>query len=329
MNKINTPIFGMIPISLLKDYAHKGTVLATYTSLSSFQGGNKFAYPGIDQIAERASLSESAVISALKILIKDGWVERKKRFSQTNLYSVKMQIEETNNETTKEKKVSSRSLSNLKQYTSPINSVDSVSPINSVKRTPINSVSTSPINSVFVSPNNSSDIKEQLKEQSKRTRENNTDFSCFDLLKSYYEYLKEKGFSLSENFVDRAYVNNFQNDSAYSNLQLAKNKSKYLLMLEDAKDLFEKILFIEETAKSHPQLKQDTIYRNIPKAYYLGSVLKGRLSILNVFGKCQEIALKPPTLRGSFYDGVNVYDSPENRQPVASGVLGDDEDDIW
>ena len=176
---------------------------------------------------------------------------------------------------------------------------------------------------------NIKDSKNIVNKDSKKDSKEKTDFSCYDLLSSYYAYLKEKGFSLSENFVDRSYVNNFQNDSAYSNMQLAKNKSKYLLMFEDAKDLFDKLLYIEETVKKHPQVKQDAIYLNLPKTYYLGSVLKGRLSILNVFGKCQEIALKPTTLRGSFYDGVNVYDSPENPHHVVSGVLGDSEDDIF
>ena len=119
-DKFIQDIFGIVPISLLKDYSHKGTVLSAYVSIASFQGGSESAFPSIDKIAERANLSNKAVISAMKTLVEDGWVERKRRYGTTNVYYVKTKAREKTDKDTVDKEKYNKS--NLKQYSCPRNS---------------------------------------------------------------------------------------------------------------------------------------------------------------------------------------------------------------
>jgi hypothetical protein len=79
-------IFGSCPILLLKDRRLKPNCIRVYIAIQSFEGTNEEAWPSIDSIAERAGISRQAVTKAAGQLIDTGWLWRKRRLGQTNLY---------------------------------------------------------------------------------------------------------------------------------------------------------------------------------------------------------------------------------------------------
>ncbi|HSV95564.1 MAG TPA: helix-turn-helix domain-containing protein [Spirochaetota bacterium] len=80
-------IFGAVPVKILQDDRVKPNGVKAYIALSSFQGTKDFAYPSIPVIAERAGLSDRAVIDALKNLTETGWIVKKRRGrTLTNIY---------------------------------------------------------------------------------------------------------------------------------------------------------------------------------------------------------------------------------------------------
>jgi hypothetical protein len=79
-------IYGIVPIDILKDVTLNQ--LKVYIAIASFQGNNENAFPGMDALAKRASLIESATSKAVSELVEKGYVERKRRYGKSNLYRI-------------------------------------------------------------------------------------------------------------------------------------------------------------------------------------------------------------------------------------------------
>lgn len=79
-------IFGQVPIDVLPKTT--GNELKAYIALASFQGNGDVCWPGLDQIAKRASLSLQATSEAITGLVKKGLATRKRNYGKTNTYRV-------------------------------------------------------------------------------------------------------------------------------------------------------------------------------------------------------------------------------------------------
>lgn len=92
MGKGKQEIFGMVPVRLLSKTTHNE--LIALCTISSFQGGNDYAFPSLDVLAERSGISKQAFSKATTGLFKKGFIHRKKRYGSTNIYFVVWHIED-------------------------------------------------------------------------------------------------------------------------------------------------------------------------------------------------------------------------------------------
>ena len=94
--------YGMVPLALLQQENLTQNDFRAFVALSSFQGTQSYAFPGIDKIAGRANLNERATIRAISSLVRKGWVRRQRRnIGQTNIYVVLWDVAVmTDNDTT-------------------------------------------------------------------------------------------------------------------------------------------------------------------------------------------------------------------------------------
>ena len=79
-------LYGMTPIRALPITTHNE--LIALTTISSFQGQNEAAFPGLDKLAERSGLSKQAFSKAVTGLVKKNLVNRRRRYGSSNIYFV-------------------------------------------------------------------------------------------------------------------------------------------------------------------------------------------------------------------------------------------------
>lgn len=79
-------LYGMTPMRALPITTHNE--LIALTTISSFQGQNETAFPGLDKLAERSGLSKQAFSKAVTGLVKKNLVNRKRRYGLSNIYFV-------------------------------------------------------------------------------------------------------------------------------------------------------------------------------------------------------------------------------------------------
>lgn len=79
-------LYGMTPIRALPITTHNE--LIALTTISSFQGQNEIAFPGLDKLAERSGLSKQAFSKAATGLVRKNLVNRKRRYGSSNIYFV-------------------------------------------------------------------------------------------------------------------------------------------------------------------------------------------------------------------------------------------------
>ncbi len=80
--------FGSVPLMFFQDkrVASKSNCLKAYVSVQSFQGTNDDAFPSVEKIAERVSMTDGAARAALHILEKTGWIKITKRPGHSSIY---------------------------------------------------------------------------------------------------------------------------------------------------------------------------------------------------------------------------------------------------
>lgn len=88
-------LYAMVPLDLFREDMVLSEV-AVYAAISSFQGGNKNAWPSREAISERCGYTVTTVSRATKSLEKKGWIQKKRRSSsnQTNVYTALLEAEE-------------------------------------------------------------------------------------------------------------------------------------------------------------------------------------------------------------------------------------------
>lgn len=86
-------LYGMTPIRALPITTHNE--LIALTTISSFQGQNETAFPGLDKLAERSGLSKQAFSKAVTGLVKKNLVNRKRRYGSSNIYFVVWEFADT------------------------------------------------------------------------------------------------------------------------------------------------------------------------------------------------------------------------------------------
>lgn len=79
-------LYGMTPIRALSMTTHNE--LIALTTISSFQGQNETAFPGLDKLSERSGISKQAFSKAVTGLVKKNLVNRKRRYGSSNIYFV-------------------------------------------------------------------------------------------------------------------------------------------------------------------------------------------------------------------------------------------------
>ena len=173
-------LYGMTPIRALPITTHNE--LIALTTISSFQGQNEAAFPGLDKLAERSGLSKQAFSKAVTGLVKKNLVNRRRRYGSSNIYFVvwefadKAQIKKEND--------AERRMSRAKILAKNIQLSESI-------RYSSGSDVDCQNDSDVSYPNSSDDI---LKEQYKRTelKEKKDSLSYMNLKSKFAEKLKAK-----------------------------------------------------------------------------------------------------------------------------------------
>lgn len=84
--------FGAIPIAALQDPDLKPNDIRVLIAVSSFQGTDDECYPSIEKLAERAGISRTQTSTAASRLVKQGWLFRKRRMNNSNIYRMMMPV---------------------------------------------------------------------------------------------------------------------------------------------------------------------------------------------------------------------------------------------
>lgn len=92
-------VYGIAPVAFLQDARITPNELRVFVSISSYQGTNEEAYPTLEQIAIRGFPGEAnksrinAASSAVRGLVKKGWLEQRRRHFQSPVYCVLFEVE--------------------------------------------------------------------------------------------------------------------------------------------------------------------------------------------------------------------------------------------
>lgn len=129
MSKGKQEIFGMIPVRVLSKTTHNE--LIALCTISSFQGGNEYAFPSLDALAERSGITKQAFSKAATGLFKKGFINRKKRYGSTNIYFVVWHIEDLEAIKDSNKKVKKHKFKQSSESIGYLNQSDIVHPNNS------------------------------------------------------------------------------------------------------------------------------------------------------------------------------------------------------
>ena len=148
-------LYGMTPIRALSMTTHNE--LIALTTISSFQGQNETAFPGLDKLSERSGISKQAFSKAVTGLVKKNLVNRKRRYGSSNIYFVVWEF--ADKAEIKKENDAERRMSRAKILAKNIQLSESLGYINE-------SDHDYPNDSDISYPNESDDI---LKEQNKRT----------------------------------------------------------------------------------------------------------------------------------------------------------------
>ena len=79
-------LFGCCPILLLQDQRLAPNCVRVYIAVQSFEGTKDSSWANIDDIANRAGISQQAASKAISGLVEMGWLSRQRRFSKSSVY---------------------------------------------------------------------------------------------------------------------------------------------------------------------------------------------------------------------------------------------------
>lgn len=87
-------IFGVLPVSLMRDPRAGANELRAYAAIQSYQGVKAAAYPDQVELAERAGLTKRVLQRAIKNLKGWGWLHtERKGFGKSNIYRCLIPVE--------------------------------------------------------------------------------------------------------------------------------------------------------------------------------------------------------------------------------------------
>lgn len=160
-------VFGSVPVYTLP-LINSVNEMKALVGISSFQGVNDEAFPSLEKLAKRIGLSLAATSTAISGLVRKNIVSRKRNKWHNNSYQVLYQTEsqdeiKENNKEQKRKERYERLQKNLEIHNEKINSFESL------EYSKVSKVSDSNFSNAKRSNSSNDIIKEQLKEQSKRT----------------------------------------------------------------------------------------------------------------------------------------------------------------
>lgn len=218
-------IYGSIPVRAFQITTHNE--LIALGTISSFQGTNETAFPGLDKLAQRSGLSPQAFSKAATGLFRKGLIDRKRRYGTSNVYFViwefetKEEIKSENN--SERKKQRAEKLAKNRQSSEPFGYLN-------------RSDDDYPSHSDVSYPNDSDNI---VKEHNKRTVVKEQREELTHSFLNLRSQLKERIESLGQRYIS----NDSKENTAINNWMLAGCQPV------DVLDTFNKLVKIKEAIR--------------------------------------------------------------------------------